>query len=156
MEEKQLDAVVGENNTDGGKIIFADDVVATIAALATNEVEGVSGMSGGVMVDLSERLGRKNITKGVKVEVGTEEVAIDISVNICYGYRIREVCCNIQQSVRDALETMTGLRVVEVNVFVQSVTFEPTESPRAAKKREKEAQKEAELAEQAAAEATEE
>ncbi len=129
MEEKQLDAVVGENNTDGGKIIFADDVVATIAALATNEVEGVSGMSGGVMVDLSERLGRKNITKGVKVEVGTEEVAIDISVNIRYGYRIREVCCNIQQSVRDALETMTGLRVVEVNVFVQGIVFDTPEKP---------------------------
>ena len=81
------------------------------------------------------------MTKGVKVEVGTEEAAIDLSVSVKFGYRIREVCEKVQQAVKSAIETMTGLRVVEVNIFVQSVTFAPTEPTRAEKKAEKEREK---------------
>lgn len=129
--------------SDGGKIIFADDVVATIAALATAEVAGVAGMSGGVVEGFTEMLGRKNLTKGVKVEVGQEEAAVDISVLIQYGFRIQEVCKSIQTSVKNAIETMTGLRVVEVNVFVQAINFETPES-KAEKKAAREAAKEKE------------
>lgn len=140
---------IEEIDTDGGRIIFADEVVATIAALAAGDVQGVAALSGGVVEGLTEKLGKKNLTKGVKVEVGTEEAAVDINVNITYGFRIREVCENIQKAVKTAIETMTGLRVVEINVFVQSVVFEPTEPSRAEKKKEKEAQKELEAAEKA-------
>ncbi len=143
-EEKTTSTAVAEQSAGDGRIIFAEDVVATIAALAAADVEGVVAMTGGVMEGFSEMLGKKSVTKGVKVEVGTEEAAADLSVSIQYGYRIREVCENIQQAVKTAVETMTGLRVVEVNIFVQSVVFEPT---RADKKKEKEAQKELEAAE---------
>ena len=123
---------------DGGKIIFADDVIATIAALAAADVQGVASMSGGVVEGLTDMLGRKNLTKGGKVEVGTEEAAVDISVNVRYGFAIQEVCQNLQNAIKNAIETMTGLRVVEVNVFVQSVVFEKPAEPEPEKKEKKE------------------
>ena len=106
-------------------------------------------MSGGMVEGFTEMLGKKNMTKGIKVEVGTEEAAVDVSVNIRYGFKIRDVCEKIQLAVKNAIETMTGLRVVEVNVFVQSVTFEPSEqeSPKAARRKEKEKAKEKEVQE---------
>lgn len=112
---------------DGGNIVFATDVIATIAGLATSEVKGVAGMSGGVVEGFTEKLGRKNLTKGVKVEIGTEEAAIDVSVIVQYGYRIQDVCTQIQQAIKNAVETMTGLRVVEVNVYVQAINFDVPE-----------------------------
>ena len=96
-------AVESENS---GKIVFADDVIATIAALAAADVEGVAGMSGGVVEGLTERLGMKNITKGVKVEVGTEEAAVDVFVNVRYGFRIQEVCQNLQKAIKSAIENL--------------------------------------------------
>ncbi len=148
-EVNETNNAIEEIDTNGGRIIFADEVVATIAALAAADVQGVATLTGGVVEGLTEKLGKKNVTKGVKVEVGTEEAAVDISVNIKYGFRIREVCENIQNAVKTAIETMTGLRVVEINVYVQSVVFEPTEPTREQKKKEKEAQKELEAAEKA-------
>lgn len=148
-EVNETNNAIEEIDTNGGRIIFADEVVATIAALAAADVQGVATLTGGVVEGLTEKLGKKNVAKGVKVEVGTEEAAVDISVNIKYGFRIREVCENIQNAVKTAIETMTGLRVVEINVYVQSVVFEPTEPTREQKKKEKEAQKELEAAEKA-------
>jgi len=121
---------------EGGRIIFADDVVATIASLAAADVPGVASMSGGIVEGFTEKLGKKSMTKGVKVEVGQEEAAIDISVLIKYGFRIRDVCLEIQKASKTAVETMTGLRVVEVNVFVQAVVFEQVEPSRVEKRRE--------------------
>ncbi len=142
---------------DGGRIIFSDEVVATIAALATADVPGVFAMSGGVVEDFTEKLGRKNLTKGVKVEVGAEEAAVDLSLIIQYGFRIQEVCQNVQKAVQNAIETMTGLRVVEINVFVQSINFDVPDLKAEKKEKkekerlEKEAEKEAERAEKAKA-----
>ena len=99
---------------------------------------GVAGMSGGVVEGITEMLGKKNLTKGVKVEVGSEEAAVDISINVRYGFAIQEVCQNLQNAVKNAIETMTGLRVVEVNVFVQSVVFEKPAEPEKEKKEKKE------------------
>ena len=98
-------------------------MVATIAGLAAAEVKGVTSMSGNMVEGFTEMFGKKNLTKGVKVEVGTEETAIDLSVVIEYGYRIHEVCSKVQQEVKNAVETMTGLRVVRVNMFVQAINF---------------------------------
>lgn len=109
----------------GGKIVFAEDVVATIAYLAASEVEGVHAMIGTTMEGLSEKLGKKNYTKGVKVEVGSEECACDITVVVKYGYRIQDVAQKVQAEIKNAIETMTGLRVVEVNVNVNGIYFEP-------------------------------
>ncbi len=119
-----------------GTISFANEVISTIAGLAAVEIEGVAGMSGGLVDGITEFLGRKNFSKGIKVEVGKEEVAVDINIIVNYGVSIPDVCQNIQQSVVKAIETMTGLRVVEVNIGIQGVAFkdepvieEPEEQP---------------------------
>ena len=108
---------------DNGKVVFAPDVIATIAGLAATEVNGVSGLAGTVIEGISGIFSKKNLTKGVHVEVGQEEAAVDLSINVKYGFRIQDVCTQVQKEVKNAIETMTALRVVEVNVIVQSVTF---------------------------------
>ncbi len=110
--------------TENGKVVFAPDVIATIAGLAATEVPGVSGLAGTVMEGISTIFGKNSMTKGVKVEVGQEEAAVDISINVRYGERIQDVSVAVQKAIKDAIETMTALRVIEVNVMVQSVTFE--------------------------------
>ena len=112
---------------EGGKVMFATDVIATIANLATVEVDGVAGMSGGVMEEITGKLGKKSYTKGIKVEVNDEITTIDMSIVVKYGHRIQDVCKNIQKSVKNAIETMTGLRVAAVNIAVQSIIFEKAE-----------------------------
>ena len=116
-------------NIQGGKIVFAEDVVATIAYLAAGEVDGVHAMIGTTMEGLSEKLGKKNYTKGVKVEVGSEECACDITIVVKYGYRIQAVAQKVQEEIKNAIETMTGLKVVEINVNVNAIYFEPEPKP---------------------------
>ncbi len=133
------DVVTDISVSDNGKVVFAPDVVATIAGLAASEVKGVSGLAGTVIEGISGIFTKKNLTKGVHVEVGQEEAAVDLSVNVKYGFRIQEVCTEIQKEVKNAIETMTALRVVEVNVFVQSVTFDEPEKDKKKEKLEIEA-----------------
>lgn len=111
---------------DYGKITFADEVVAIIAGLAASEIEGVAAMSGGIAGGIAEKLGRKNLSKGVKVEIGDKEAAIDLYIVVEYGARIPEIAWNIQENTKKAVETMTGLDVVEVNIHVQGVNLEKT------------------------------
>ncbi len=106
-----------------GSIRIADEVVSIIAGLAATEVEGIAGMSGGIAGGIAEMLGRKNFAKGVKVEVGEKEAAVDLYIIVKYGVRIPDVALAAQENVKQAIETMTGLSVVEVNVHVQGVGF---------------------------------
>ena len=124
-----------------GTVKIADEVVSIIAGLAATEVEGVASMSGGIAGGISEVLGRKNFSKGVKVEVGTEEAKVDIFISVKYGERIPDVAWDIQESVKKAIESMTGLNVSSVNIHVQGVQFPQQENNEAEK---------AEVAEQAA------
>ena len=117
MDEKK-----GINNALG-TIRIADEVVSIIAGLAATEVEGVAGMSGGIAGGIAEILGRKNFSKGVKVEVGEKEAAIDLYIIVKYGVRIPDIALNVQEAVKEAIENMTGLSTVEVNVHVQGVGF---------------------------------
>ncbi|GAB7386829.1 Asp23/Gls24 family envelope stress response protein [Bacillaceae bacterium] len=117
----------GYEYTELGKIHIAPEVIEVIAGLAASEVEGVAHMSGGFVGDIAERLGRKNLSKGVRVEVGQKEAAVDVSIVVRYGHRIPDVAQAIQDNVRNAIETMTGLSVVEVNVHVVDVEFKPEE-----------------------------
>ena len=112
-----------------GKVKIADEVVATIAGLAAIEIQGVASMSGGIVGGIAEKLGKKNLSKGVKVEVGEKEAAIDIFIIVNFGVRIPDVALKIQVSVEKAIQTYTGLNVVEVNVHVQGVYFKPEENP---------------------------
>lgn len=107
-----------------GSIRIADEVVEVIAGFAATEVEGVTGMSGGFVGDLAHMLGRnKNLSKGVKVEVGEQEAAVDLFIIVQYGVSIPQVALNVQEAVKNAIENMTGLNAVEINVHVQSVSF---------------------------------
>ncbi|MFZ5596582.1 MAG: Asp23/Gls24 family envelope stress response protein [Bacillota bacterium] len=117
------EALIKEEKTNLGSIRVADEVVKIIAGLAATEVPGVVAMSGGVVGGIAEMLGRKNMSKGVKVEVGEKEAAVDLFVVVEYGTRIPDVAAKIQESVKRAIESMTGLSVVEVNVNIQGVTF---------------------------------
>lgn len=119
-------------NTEGGTITkkesygtisFADEVISTIAGLATIDIEGVAGMSGKMIDGITEFLGKKNLSKGIKVEVGKEEVTVSMNIVVNYGVSIPEVCKKIQKSVMKAIETMAGLRVLAVNVGVQGLVF---------------------------------
>lgn len=104
-----------------GELKIANEVVGIIAGLAATEIEGVAGMSGGG--GIAEMLGRKNLSKGVKVELGEEQVTVDLFVVVEYGVRIPETALRIQENVKRAIEGMTGLKVVAVNIHVQGVHF---------------------------------
>jgi uncharacterized alkaline shock family protein YloU len=110
-----------------GFIRISDDVVATIAGLAALETPGVSAMSGGISEGWAKRLSGKNAQKGVSVEVGQLEAAVDLRIIVQYGTHIQDVCREMQYNVREAIENMTGLRVVEVNVKVEGVAFREEE-----------------------------
>lgn len=111
-----------------GSIRIADEVVSIVAGLAATDVPGVAGMSGGIVGGIAELLGRRNLSKGVKVEVGEKEAAVDLFIVVEYGVRIPEVALRIQESVKRAIESMTGLNVVEANVHVQGVVLHPGET----------------------------
>ncbi|RAV04537.1 Asp23/Gls24 family envelope stress response protein [Paenibacillus sp. YN15] len=110
-----------------GLIRISDDVVATIAGLATLETPGITAMSGGISEGFAKRLSGKNVQKGITVEVGQVEAIVHLRVIVQYGSKIQEVCRELQYNVREAIENMTGLRVVEVNVKVEGVSFREEE-----------------------------
>lgn len=109
--------------TEMGGIKIADEVVAIISGLAATEVEGVAGMSGGLAGGIAEMLGKRNLAKGVKVEVGEKQAAVDVYIIVRFGARIPDVAWKIQESVKRSVESMTGLEVIKVNVHVQGVSF---------------------------------
>lgn len=123
------DNEINVTNDANGKVVFAEDVVATIASLAACDVEGVHAMNGTAMEGISEKFGKKSYTKGIRVQVGAEECIVDVNVIIKYGHKIVEVANKIQSEVKNAIETMTGLKVVEVNVYVNAVYFVPETKP---------------------------
>ena len=122
--------------TELGAVRIADEVVSIIAGLAATEIEGVASMSGGIAGGIAEALGRKNFSKGVKVEVGEEETSIDLFLIVRYGTRIPDVVWGVQENGKKAIENMTGLKVIKVNVHVQGVHF-----PQQNKEKEDEAAK---------------
>ncbi len=119
IKNEELNDNVEQSNES---IQIADDVVAVIAGKAVSEVNGVAGMAGGFAGGISEVLsGKKNLSKGIKVEVGEKEVKIDVNIIVEYGVRIPDVAFEIQNRVKKAVEAMTGLNVSNVNVHVQGV-----------------------------------
>ena len=126
-EEKELiqSEEVSVSQNEGGTIKISDEVVSVIAGIAVSEVPGVAGMAGGFAGGISEVLsGKKNLSKGIKVDVGEKETKIDVNIIVEYGTRIPEVAFEIQNRVKKAVEANTGLKVLEVNVHVQGVKAE--------------------------------
>lgn len=119
--EGKMDLEKAATNNEYGAIKIADEVVSVISGLAASEVEGVAAMSGGWGANLGELLGKKNLSKGVKVEVEGEIVNIEVFVVVQFGFPIPKVAAGVQQSVKQAVESMTGLNVNAVNVHVSGV-----------------------------------
>ena len=119
MEENRTVLKLKEDKL--GEIRVADEVVTIIAGLAATEVDGVSSMSGNITNEIVSKIGIKNLSKGVKVDVIDGIVTVDLSLNIKYGFAIPDVSANVQERVRSAIETMTGLEVGTINVKIASV-----------------------------------
>lgn len=111
---------------NNGEIRIADEVVGIIANLAAAEVEGVYGMTGSLAGGLAEMIGKKNPSKGVKVQVTDDTVYVDVHINVKYGASIPEVASKVQANVKQSIETMTGLGVEVVNVYVDGIHFPKT------------------------------
>ena len=119
MEDNRKSLKIKEDKI--GEIRVADDVVSIIAGLAATEVEGVGSMAGNITNEIVAKTGIKNLSKGVHVDVIDGIVTVDLDLNIKYGYAIPEVSGNVQERVRTAIETMTGLEVGTINVRIASV-----------------------------------
>lgn len=108
---------------DYGTVKISDDVVSIIASVAATEVLGVAGMSGGITGGITEMLGKKNLSKGVKVDINNDTTAIDTYIIVEYGTNIGEIARKLQENIKNSVETMTGLNVEAVNVYVQGVNI---------------------------------
>ena len=107
-----------------GEVQIADEVVTIIAGLAATEVDGVASMAGNITNELVSKLGMKNLSKGVKVHVGENDVTVNLALNIKYGCEIPKVSATVQDRVKTAIETMTGLEVSEVNIKIAGVNID--------------------------------
>ena len=123
MDNSRKSGLIGEELMDLGSVRIADEVIASIAGIATMDVPGVVGMSSGLIGGMAEMMGKKSTSKVVKVQVGAREVAVDLYIVVEYGLRIPDVALQVQEKVKEAVETATGLTVLEINVHVQGVGF---------------------------------
>ena len=119
MEENKKEEI--EEVTEENGIQIADDVVAIIAGKAASEVSGVYSMAGGFAGGITEVFGKKNFSKGIKIDLDGSKVKVDVNIIVDYGTRIPDIAFEIQNRVKKAVEGMTGLNVQEVNVHVQGV-----------------------------------
>lgn len=111
-------------NGQVGEVQIADEVVAIIAGLAATEVEGVASMAGNITNELVGKLGMKNLSRGVRVEVLEGTVSVELSLHMKYGYNIPEVSAKVQDRVKSAIENMTGLSVSDINIRIAGVDIE--------------------------------
>ena len=112
------------SESDQGSVRISEDVIATIAAIAASETEGVGNLYSGIGTNVAEFLGKKSLARGVKVEFHGDLVEVEVSLLAQYGFNICEVCKNVQSAVRSSIRSMTGMRTSAVNVNVGGVSFE--------------------------------
>ena len=121
MSEEKKNSYSIHEELNMGEVQIVDEVVAIIAGLAATEVEGVASMAGNITNELVGKLGMKNLSRGVKVAVQENEVTVELSLNMSYGYSIPKTSAKVQEKVKSAIESMTGLSVVEVNIHIAGV-----------------------------------
>ncbi|MBQ1251934.1 MAG: Asp23/Gls24 family envelope stress response protein [Firmicutes bacterium] len=121
MSDVNNNEVKNESANSVTSVRISDDVVATIAAIAAVEIEGVGGMCGTRAGEIIEKLGKKNSGKGVKVDVDGNNVKITLNMLVIYGHKIQAVCAEVQEAVKASVEGMTGLHVSEITVVVQGI-----------------------------------
>lgn len=120
-ELEKVEEVTVSKETEVNGIKIAEDVVAKIAGIAASEVKGVYSMNGGFAGGISEMFGKKSFSKGVKAQVTEKDTILDLYIIVEYGARIPDIAWEIQNKVKTAVENMTGLKVLEVNIHVQGV-----------------------------------
>lgn len=120
-ENTQLDEL------EYGNVNISDDVIGIISSIAAAEITGISGLSGKITEDLVEMLGKKNFSKGVKIEIKEDKVEIDLNLIVDYGVKIPDVSWKVQENVKTAVESMTGLKVLAVNVHVNGINLKKKE-----------------------------
>lgn len=113
-----------QEDDDKGSVQIADDVVAVIAGLAATEVKGVVAMAGNITNEIMSKVGRKNLSKGVKISVSGKSVKIALAIMMEYGYNIPGTCSKVQDRVKTAVENMTGLTVTDVDIRITSVEMQ--------------------------------
>lgn len=123
MEENRMTHTIHDDGNIG-EVQIADDVVAIIAGLAATEVEGVDSMYGNITNELVSKLGMKNLAKGVKAILDEDGVVVELALNVKFGYNIMAVSSKVQEKVKTAIETMTGLEVELVNIRIANVIVE--------------------------------
>lgn len=107
-----------------GSVHIADDVIAIVAGMAALEIDGVYATAGKLTGDIVELFGKKNLGKGVQVTIGEDSVTIEIQIVVNYGVSALETTTKVQERVKSAIETMTGLEVSSVNVKISDVHVE--------------------------------
>ena len=120
-KETKRNTYVLPGKVELGSVRVADHVIAVIAGLAATEVSGISAVSGNITNELMTKVGVKNLTKGVKVEVIGQNVTVDLALMLGYGYNIPTTCSKVQEKVKSTIENMTGLNVTDVNIRIASV-----------------------------------
>lgn len=106
-----------------GSINISEDVIAVMVGAAIHEVEGVAGLSNTIGSELADFIGRKSVTKGVKVQFVEDKIVVDVIVMVRFGVKINEVGVKIQEAVASAVESMTGLDSI-VNVHISGISYE--------------------------------
>ena len=124
MAKDERNTYTIQSDASLGEVKIADEVVAIIAALAATEVDGVASMAGNITNEVIGKLGIKNLSKGVKVDVLEGVVTVSLALNLKYDYSIMEVSEKVQEKVKNAVENMTGLEVADVNIKVAGVEME--------------------------------
>ena len=122
-KESSKNTYVLQEDENLGSVQIADEVVAMIASLAATEVDGVSAMGGNITNELMSKVGVKNLTKGVKVEVIGSSVKVELVVLLEDGYNIPATSQKVQERVKNAIENMTGLTVTDVNIRIAGVNM---------------------------------
>ena len=120
-KEYNRSTYVLQDDDNKGSVQIADDVVAVIAGLAATEVKGVAAMAGNITNEIMSKVGRKNLSKGVKISVNGNRVKIALAIMMEYGYNIPGTCSKVQDRVKNAVQNMTGLTVTDVDIRIASV-----------------------------------
>ncbi len=124
-EEQNVITTSTENEDKIGNVKISVEVIATVAGIATTEIKGVAGMSGSVVGGIAEILGgKKNKGKGVKVELGEDFCNIDVFIIVDYGVSIPDIAWEVQENVKNSVESMTGMTVSKINIHVEGVSFD--------------------------------
>lgn len=123
MEKDENQTGYTLENGSMGQVQIADEVVAIIAGLAATEVEGVASMAGNITNELVSKLGKKSLSKGIRVKVEDGIVNVNVALNIAYGYSVPKTCKKVQEKVKAAIENMTGLEVEKVDIQIANVSI---------------------------------